>query len=260
MSTEEKIYAKIVADENSLCAHLSISTPTGKVRVKDRSVFHEYGKPISTRSSKIPGTAYLEWQIGYDLEGKAKNLGKTTLADKEFVNNKRERKWPYELSEILFYAHKLNLITAEDILAIKNVIQGFRQDELLENSLQIWRSNPTKKVVAGIDFEYMDVKYPLLVHIFGEYEVVTEILVKEKQKAVGVQPMLYVCIPIKYVRPKDEKEDVVGRMAEAKEMVLWEIGETEAKLSLEVMKLFGLLSVAHQKDVLAILEKLFPSI
>lgn len=259
MSTEEKVFAKIISGEDSLCAHLSISTPTGKVRVKDRNVFYEYGKPVSTRSEVIPRTAYIEWQIGYDLESKVENLGKTTLVDKEFINNKGKKKLPYELSEIVFYAYKLGLITPEDILAVKNSIQGFKQDDLLENCLQIWRSDPKPKKIANINFEFMELKYPLLVHKFDEYEVVTEILVKEKQKAVGIQPMLYVCIPMKHVHAMS-REDVFGRMAEKKEMVSWEIGSVEARFSLEVMKLFGLLSVAHQKDVLAILGKLFPEI
>lgn len=259
MSTEEKVFAKIILGEDSLCAHLSISTPTGKVRVKDRNVFYEYGKPVSTRSEAIPSTAYIEWQIGYDLESKAENLGKTTLVDREFINNKNKKKLPYELSEILFYSYELGLISSEEILSVKNSIRGFKQDDLLENCLQIWRSDPKPKKIANINFEFMELKYPLLVHKFDEYEVVTEILVKEKQKAVGIQPMLYVCIPMKHVHAMGRK-DVFGRMAEKKEMVSWEIGLVEARFSLEVMKLFGLLSVAHQKDVLAILEKLFPEI
>lgn len=260
MSTKERIQVKIVYAGESVCAHLSIASPTGKVRVKDRNVFYEYGKPISTRSETIPGTAYIEWQIGYDLKDEPGNLNKTTLIDKGIINNKGKRKLPYELSEILFYAYKLNLIKPEDIFAVKNSIQGFKQEELLENCLQIWRSDPKPREIANINFEFMELKYPLLVHKFGEYEVVTEILVKEKQKAVGIQPMLYVCVPMKYVHSISRSGEVVGRMAEAKEMVSWEIGSTEAKFALEVMKLFGLLSVAHQKDVLAILEKLFPEI
>lgn len=259
MSIKETVYAKVISGENSLCAHLSIWTPTGKVRVKDRNVFYEYGKQIFTRSEVIPSTAYIEWQIGYDLESKAENLRKTTLVNREFINNKGKKKLPYELSEIVFHAYKLGLITPEEILAVKNSIQGFKQEDLLENCLQIWRSNPKPKKIANINFEFMELKYPLLVHKFDEYEVVTEILIKEKQKAVGIQPMLYVCIPMKYVHAMS-REDVFGRMAKEKEMVSWEIGSAEARFALEVMKLFGLLSVAHQKDVLVILEKLFPKI
>lgn len=260
MSTDMKTQVKIVSENNLLQALLPIATPTGKVRVKDRNVFYEYGKPVSMRSTEIPETAYIEWQIGYDLKNELDNFEKTTLKDKIFVNNKGVEKLPYELSEILFYAVELKLIAPGEIESAKNCIKNFSDESLLENSLKIWRSNPVKRSIAGIDFECMDVQYPLLVRRLGDYEIIAEILVTEKQRAVGIQPMLYVCIPVRHVRSVDGLGNVVGRIAAKKEMVSWKIGCREAKFALEAAKLFGLLSRAHKEDMLAILEKLFPSI
>jgi len=52
------------------------------------------------------------------------------------------------------------------------------------------------KTFNGIEYLWTQVKYPVLVHKFGEYEILTELIIREKQRAVGVQPMLYFCFPV----------------------------------------------------------------
>ena len=76
----------------------------------------------------------------------------------------------------------------------------------------------TIKNVLGIDFAYTQVKYPMLVHKFGKYEILTEIKVTEKQRAIGVQPMLYLCFPIQEL--KTEKP-LLNRIAQAKEKAVF---------------------------------------
>ncbi len=100
----------------------------------------------------------------------------------------------------------------------------------------------------------MKVSYPLIVHKFGKYDIYTEIMNREKQRGVGVQPMLYVCIPITSL---SFSRNPIGRSLDAKECSDWIIGEEEAKLSLELFRMFGMLSLKHRHDVLAILSTLF---
>ena len=71
-------------------------------------------------------------------------------------------------------------------------------NDLIDNNseLQIDRSHPIAKNINGFDFEWTQVKYPLLIHKFNGYEIITEIKITEKQYAVGTQPMLYLCFPI----------------------------------------------------------------
>lgn len=259
MSNKKENLTKIIFDGNGLFARLPITMSKGKVRLKDRNVFYEYGKPVAARSVKIPATAYIEWQIGYDLEAKSEDIEKTTLPDKIFTNYKGIKKVPYELAEILFFARKLNLITDDEIKAAKSTIQNFSDENLLENYLKIWRSNPVKETICGIDFQRMEVKYPLLVRRIGEYEALAEILVTEKQRAVGIQPMLCVCIPVKFLKSlASPGKPIIGRRAEKNECAAWKIEKTEARFALEIVKLFGLLSRAHRHDILTILGTTFP--
>lgn len=198
----------------------------------------------------------MEWQIGYDLLATKDNIDKTTLSDKTFNNYKDKTKFAYELSEIIFYSHRLGLINNSDIKKTHEYIQSISDNNLIDtiDTMRIARTNPIETKINGVDFYEMKVVYPLIVHKFGKYDIYSEVMNREKQRGVGVQPMLYVCIPITelvFVR------EPLGRTLEPKECGEWIIGENEAKLALELFRIFGMLSKKHRYDILAILEMLF---
>ena len=55
-------------EDKKILVDIPLTTPTGKTRIKSRSMFYEYGKPHATRSVPLTQNNYVEWQIGYDLE------------------------------------------------------------------------------------------------------------------------------------------------------------------------------------------------
>lgn len=195
-------------------------------------------------------------QIGYDMLATKDNIDKTTLSDKTFENYKGETKFAYELSEILFYSHKLGFLSDKEIKDSYNYIQAIPSHNLIDaiDSMRITRTNPIETKINGIDFYEMKVAYPLIVHKFGKYDVYSEVMNKEKQRGVGVQPMLYVCIPVTELLFDEEP---LGRILKPKECSKWIIKEDEAKLALELFKIFGMLSKKHQHDVLSIMRMLF---
>ena len=134
----------------------------------------------------------------------------------------------------------------------------FRSPEkTFEETATISRTNPKEVKINGMDFYSMNVSYPLFVHRFGQYEIFAEIMIREKQKAMGTQAMLYVCIPLTALQ---FQTNVLGRIIESKECAKWIIGREEALLVLEMFRVFGMLSPKHRFDVLSIFEMLFPSI
>lgn len=251
--------AKVFNDQKELKVTLPLTQPTGKVRIKQRSFFGEYGNPVAVRQTRLGLSNYVEWQIGYDLEAKSENKGKTTLSDKTFVNYKDIRKYAYELSEILFYSLKKELIDVSEIKKVYKQIESVPEDRTFESmeEMNISRTNPSPTVVNEMDFYKMTVMYPMLVHKFGQYDIYAEVIIKEKQRAVGTQAMLYVCLPITTLR---FKRNAIGRILDAKETGDWVIGREEAALSLELFRVFGMLSPKHRCDVLAIFRMLFPEI
>lgn len=254
MQTEE---AKVVHSSEELFVNLPLTKPTGKIRIKQRSFFSDCGIPVAPRQVQLSQTSYVEWQIGYDLLATAENRAKTSLSDRTFRNNKNEVKYAYELSELLLYAYERGLVGEREIRGCHDGICAVSEADTFEETASICRTHPKERTINGLAFYEMSVSYPLFVHRFGPYEILAEIMIREKQKAVGSQAMLYVCLPItalKFSRP------ALGRTLDCKECAEWHIGKNEAALIVEMFRVFGMLSPKHRHDVIALLEMLFPAI
>lgn len=90
-----------------------------------------------------------------------------------------------------------------------------------------------------------------LIHKFKNYEIITEIVVKEKQYAVGTQAMLCLCFPITELKAEPI---LLGRKAITKETANFILDKNNFQIVPEMIKIFGMLSKSHKEDVLAILE------
>ena len=53
-------------EKKQLIISVPLTGVTGKVRIKQRSFFNEYGIPIATKQESFTQNCYVEWQIGYD--------------------------------------------------------------------------------------------------------------------------------------------------------------------------------------------------
>ncbi len=71
--------AAVVFTGSSLKVKLPMTQPTGKIRIKRRSFFSEYGMPVASRSECLDLKCYIEWQIGYDLLATSANSKNTSL-------------------------------------------------------------------------------------------------------------------------------------------------------------------------------------
>lgn len=247
-----------IISKNPLSISLPLTAPTGKIRVKQRDTFSEYGQPVAVKTTKMQNSNYVEWQIGYDLLANEENKNYTSLKN-TFTNYKKELKYAYELSEIVYYSLKNCLLRESQIKDTYNTIANYKKENFLDNidTMDITRTHPKEVKINNMDFFYMSVSYPLIVKRFKNYQIYVEILTKEKQRAVGVQPMLYVCIPITEL---EFKKQVIGRPLETKEYGKWNVTLDVAEFSLEVFKMFGMLTEKHNYDVCQIFKTLFDDI
>ena len=239
-------------EENKrILVDIPLATPTGKIRIKTRNMFHEYGNPHATRSVPLGQKNYVEWQISYDLEDKKKNL--STLPDITFTAYNGKKKVLYELSEYLYYFYSWEMISPLGLKKTIDFLSKLEEVNLLSNhpDCEITRTHPVEKQINDTTFLGMTLKYPQLVYQFGIYEIIAEITIREKQRAVGVQPMLYLCFPITEVQTSD---NLIGRIAHKNENGKFVIDESNYSIVLEMVKIFGMLSPSHHKDILAILK------
>ncbi|MDR1207291.1 MAG: R.Pab1 family restriction endonuclease [Rickettsiales bacterium] len=247
---------KIDAANKALHIAIPLTKGTDKTRIKKRSFFNEYGVPVSTRSESFSQSCYVEWQIGYDvITADAEKLERTSIKDKIFTGANGKKKTLYELSEYIYYFHKWGIISRRDLLSIKEFLQKLTESDYIDNpdNFAIERSQPVERKVLGIDFAYTQVKYPMLIHKFGRYEVMTEIKITEKQYAIGVQPMLYFCFPVTELK---SDTPIIGRTAEAKETADFIIDKDNIRIFLEILKMFGILSKGHNQDIITIITKI----
>lgn len=236
---------------------IPLTKGTDKTRIKKRSILNEYGIPVSTKSEPFNQSCYVEWQIGYDVvTSDTEKLEKTTLQDLRFIGANGKEKALYELSEYIKYFYDWNIVTRQELVDIKTFLQNMSDDDFWDNpichpELSIKRTNFVQQQINGFDFLWTQVEYPLLVYIFGNFEIVTEIIIKEKQYAIGTQPMLYLCFPITEL---ENSQNLLGRTANTKEFASFKINRNNISVFVEMLKLFGTLSKNHNTDAISIID------
>ena len=77
-----------------------------------------------------------------------------------------------------------------------------------------------------------------------------EIIVKEKQKAIGIQPMLYLCLPLKLM---EEFSQLENKMVIPKQKASYLVNKNNFHFIIETIRIFALLSKKHHRDVINIL-------
>lgn len=223
-----------------------LSKATGKIRIKERLAFSDYGIPVPPTKTIMTHKHYIEWQIGYD-----------TLVDSNeeyhFIGANGKRKQIYELSEFLEFGLKCKLIDLEALKVLKYEIENNK--DFIECREAITRSNFTKETINNLTFLKSSVSYPLLIHQFSNKDLLCEIIIKEKQYAVGIMPMLYFCVALSSL--KDSKnQSFVGRYIQNKENGYLEINKQNIEVFIQMFRIFGMLSKTHQYDCLQILNYL----
>jgi hypothetical protein len=232
---------------------IPLTANSGKFRIKSRNMLYEYGLPVATKSQEFAQNHYVEWQIGYDATLKDINSEKkkTSISHLTFVGANGLKKTLYELSEYIYDLLKNNIIKKDEIIKIKKFITQIPNNNLLDSCLNIKRLHPKIAKYNNIKFEQSTVEYPLLVHKFKQYELITEIITREKQYAIGIMPMLYFCFPVTNLT---SDINLIGRTAETKEVAYFIINKRNANVFLKIIKIFGTLSKTHQYDILQILD------
>lgn len=250
-----KIY-KVDRKTKNIKIAIPLTEPTGKTRVKNRDIWYGYGYPVATKKVNFSNKNYIEWQIGYDITvDNSEKMKLTTLPDKRFIGSKGKEKVLYELSEYLFYFYDMDIISKKEIKCLLDEIKQIDSKKLIENNidLSVNRFHPIEYVLEGIKFQKSIVQYPLLLYKFSSFEVLVEIVIKEKQYAIGLQPMLYICFPITLLDSEDGSE-LIGRCAKTNEKAYLTLDKKHKEFILQTFKIFALLSQAHKQDIISIIE------
>ncbi len=253
------MFINTINNKENLKVSIPLTKGTEKTRIKRRTILNEYGIPVSTKKEPFTQKCYVEWQIGYDvIKSDTEKLENTTMPNFSFIGANGKEKTLYELSEYIKYFYEWGIITNQTLFNLKNYLLSLNNTDFLENNseLSIKRTHPIDKEINGFNFMFTQVEYPLLVYRFGDYEIVAEIKITEKQYAIGTQPMLYLCFPITEL---ENSAKLIGRTAKTKEFANFVIDRKNIFVFVEMLKLFGTLSSNHNKDIISIIDVIINS-
>lgn len=221
----------------------------GKFRWKERKTNNDYGDSFATRTKPFNKYCYLEWQIGYDVKvSEAKGDKATTLTDKTFVGANNAVKYPYELAEILVGMLNCELLSKEEFNLLIKQVEATKTD--FEKQFPLTRID--KGLFNADNFQYHrnDIILPTFTKFYDNNTGI-EISIQKQQNATGVQPMLYICIPITCI---EDYEKYIGRSSYQGEEGCWVIDENNKDIITNLFKTFAQLSWKHKHDIQEILK------
>lgn len=239
------IPAKIEVGEGKLIVKLPLTNPTGKIRVKRRGKTSNYGIPIATRKKnfEFKEVDYIEWQISYATDNPPVELKVEDIRLNGQVG--------FELTKLLCEGIKLGILLGNDIQDMKTFINDVKRADTLEENEEILREDAKYEVKGG--FKKFIEKAPLFIKNSREKGYFIEIILKHKQRAVGLQAMVYLCIHIDKLKDEDNNS-FIGRSAHSKEFGIYEITAENKEIIIDVVKAFAIASWQHRNDIKSILN------
>ncbi len=247
--TEYKQVRIEVAGE-TVRVRLPLTDVTGKVRAKEQTADGE-GEPIAPTKTQLGAKHYLEWQIGYDTrDAAAPNVAKGVRFER-----KGEAKFGAELTKILVEALRIGIISTNDLLHERDRLAKLADTTLEEHEGIVIEKTPGKSDGKPLPdgFSRWTQKVPRFVRETPTGSI--QIQLKPRQRGVGNQAMIYVCLPMTAMRAMDGSPRVPGP-ARSKETVLYVFDGKNAGFLLDVVRAFGMASRQHNEDMNQILSKI----
>lgn len=124
---------------------------------------------------------------------------------------------------------------------------------IIRDEPKIYRENKGQEIKGG--FKKFVEKAPLFIKKNEEIGYFIEIILRYKQRAVGLQAMVYLCIYIETLKDKDGNS-FIGRTAETREFGRYEITFGNKEIILDVVKAFAIASQQHKRDISNILKQI----
>lgn len=221
----------------------------GKFRFKKRANHLEFGNTFSTRGESFDNQTYLEWQIGYDVTVKDFEDGKksTELDKVSFIGSNGKKKYPYELSEIVFKSIEIGILSVEDVLATLKEIASFTS---FIDEKKISASDTQSVSMNGLSFKETSILLPTYFMTDTLDGTQIEVCIQKQQYASGTQPMIYFCIPLEAF---ENDASVRGKPSVPGDELIYVIDESNVLNALLLMKVFAMASKRHNIDVNEIL-------
>ena len=241
---------RIETTKTSVRVRLPLTDVTGKVRPKAKTADGE-GEAIAPTKTPLGERHYLEWQIGYDTrDTDAPNVVKEVRFER-----RGETKYGTELTKILVESLRLGLLTPADLQRELDRLAKLADTTLEEHESITVEKSPAKPDGGLLPDGFLrwTQKVPRFVR---ETETgFVQIQLKPRQRGVGNQAMIYVCLPMPALRTADGSPRPAGP-ARTKETAWYHFDKTNIAFLLDIVRAFGMASRQHNEDLTKILGKI----
>ena len=234
---------------NAVRVRLPLTDVTGKVRVKKKSS-DGFGLPVAPSKTVLDEKYYLEWQIGYDIPN---TNSPSVVPEIKYLRN-GETKYGHELSEIIFEAVQLGILSTNDLIREINSLEKIPPGEF-EESQAVQVEVSTNNSADGFQSAIQRLPQFTKSTPYGW----VQIQLKQKQRAVGYQAMVYVCLPMNEVLAMDGSPRRAGN-AKSKETIYYVFNRVNAAFLLDIIDAFGIASQQHNEDLQNILGKILENV
>lgn len=242
------------AEDKKIIVEIPASN-SGKFRLKTRSNNFGFGNSFAARSIVFNENVYLEWQIGYDAtETDLRDEKKVTkLTNITFTGYNGKRKHPYELSELVYLAANIGLINTGSLAEIKEEIEGY-EEYLSSKAIDVQQHGSMS--LNGLTFTETSIRLPTFFLVNSDGTQV-EISTQKQQYATGVQPMVYLSIPLGKFSNGTE---FYNRVSERGDKLMYVVDSGNIDVLFSLLKVFGMASPAHNHDIKEIIKGLLSSL
>ena len=221
----------------------------GKYRFKLRNQLTDYGDPVSSATKTVSENCFLEVQVAYDKSSKD-FWEKPALQKISFHNHKKEKRFFFELSDMLYWTVWNGWITKT---LLKDKLSKLNEDVLLDKEFQVGiKEAENKYLLNELNFIQSDIVKPRLICSSLDNGFI-EIKIDKRQKAVGDQAMVFYYISANSLTMKGKS--VVGQTVKKKDWLEYAMNRNIASdIFTKLVIIFLHLSNTHQKDMQAIIK------
>ena len=107
-------------------------------------------------------------------------------------------------------------------------------------------SPPPEIKISQFGFLRAEYRFPCYIKRGDDYEI--EITFFRRQRAAGLQAMIYVNLPLRRCRAENG-EPLIGRCATKKEIALFRVCRENARLAIDLIEAFACASRTHRADL-----------
>ena len=228
---------------------LPMTTPTGKARVK-RPVPGQQPEPVATRQKTVESDDYIEWQIAYETS----DPDEPSALAKVQSSTEKETRYAAELIRLLVEARHLGLLSQQDFEDLKQLISAPLINGVEESDRILLRKSSEDMLATRHGFARFVLEVPFYEKRTAEYTI--QISISKRQRAIGNQAMVYVCLPISQCTSRSAENSFIGRTADVKEEARYCITSQNVSLITDAITAFAIASQNHRDDFTRIFENI----